>query len=161
MQQVVVIAKKAGSLSLVSPQFERTEESVIEGTAVVLGIGKDLAAGQPFTLTITGLPYHSSAPRNIALGLAAVIIVLGAWAAARSTGSSGDRSAERKQLITRREKLFQDLVRLEQDHRRGRFNDGRYSARREELLAALENIYGALDEDGTGPDPATRAGVAA
>jgi len=121
----------------------------------------DLAAGQPFTLTITGLPYHSSAPRNIALGLAAVIIVLGAWAAARSTGSSGDRSAERKQLITRREKLFQDLVRLEQDHRRGRFNDGRYSARREELLAALENIYGALDEDGTGPDPATRAGVAA
>jgi len=52
-------------------------------------------------------------------------------------------------------------VRLEQEHRRGRINEARYSARREELLAALENIYGALDEDGTGPDPATRAGVAA
>jgi len=161
MQQVVVIAKKAGSLSLVSPQFDRSEESVIEGTAVVLGIGKELPAGQPFTLTIKGLPYHSSVPRNTALGLAAVIIVLGAWAATRSTGSSGDRSAERKQLIGRREKLFQDLVRLEQDHRRGRINEARYSPRREELLAALENIYGALDEDGTGPEPATRAGVAA
>jgi len=161
LQQIVVIAKKAGSLALVSPQFERSEESVIEGTSVVLGIGKDLPAGQPFTMTIKGLPYHSSAPRNIALGLAAVIIVLGAWAAARSTASSDDRSTERKQLIARREKLFQDLVRLEQDHRRGRINDARYSARREELLAALENIYGALDEDGMGPDPVTRAGVAA
>jgi hypothetical protein len=161
MQQVIVIAKKAGSLALVSPQFERNEESVIEGTAVVLGIGKELPAGQPFTMTITGLPYHSIAPRNIALGLAAFIIVLGAVAAARSAGPSGDRSAERKELITRREKLFQDLVRLEQDHRRGRINDARHSARREELLAALENVYGALDDDGTGPEPATRAGVAA
>jgi len=161
MQQVVVIAKKAGALALSSPQFERSEESVIEGTAVVLGIGKELPAGQPFTMTITGLPYHSSAPRNIALLLAAVIIVVGFWAATQSTASSGDRSAERKQLVARREKLFQDLVRLEQDHRRGRINEARYSVRREELLAALENVYGALDEDGTGPDPATRAGVAA
>jgi len=161
MQQVVVIAKKAGALALVSPQFQRTEESVIEGTAVVLGIGKDLPAGQPFTMTIKGLPYHSSMPRNIALGLAAVIIALGIWAAARSTESSGGRSAERKQLIARREKLFQELVRLEQEHRRGRMNDARYAARREDLLAALENVYGALDEDGMAPDPVTRAGVAA
>jgi hypothetical protein len=160
-QQVIVIAKKAGTLALASPQFERSEESVIEGTAVVLGIGKELPAGQPFTMTVSGLPYHSSAPRNIALLLAAVIIVVGVWMAAQSTESSGDRSAERKQLVARREKLFQDLVRLEQDHRRGRINEPRYSARREELLATLENIYGALDEDGTGPEPATRAGVAA
>jgi hypothetical protein len=161
VQQVVVIAKKAGSLTLVSPQFERSEESVIEGTTVVLGIGRELPAGQTFTMTIKGLPYHSSVPRNIALTLATIIVAIGVWAAARSTESSGGRSAERKQLIARREKLFQDLVRLEQDHRKGRINDARYSPRREELLAALENVYGALDDDGMGPDPVTRAGVAA
>jgi hypothetical protein len=128
---------------------------------VVLGIGRELPAGQTFTMTIKGLPYHSSVPRNIALTLATIIVAIGVWAAARSTESSGGRSAERKQLIARREKLFQDLVRLEQDHRKGRINDARYSPRREELLAALENVYGALDDDGMGPDPVSRAGVAA
>jgi hypothetical protein len=34
-------------------------------------------------------------------------------------------------------------------------------ARREELIAALERIYGALDGDDTGPEPADRAGLAA
>jgi hypothetical protein len=160
-QQIVVIAKKAGALALASPQFQRTEESVIEGTAVVLGIGRELPAGQTFTMTMTGLPHHSSAPRNIALVLAAVIVVIGGWAAARSTEASGDRAAERRRLIARREKLFQDLVRLEQEHRRGRIGEPRYSARREELLAALENVYGALDEDDAGPEPASRTGVAA
>jgi len=160
VQQLVVIAKKAGALTLVSPQFERSEESVIEGTAVVLGIGKELPAGQTFTMTMKGLPYHSSLPRNITLTLATIIVALGIWAAARSSEPSG-HSAERKQLIARREKLFQELVRLEHDHRRSRINQARYSGRREELLAALENVYGALDEDGMGPDPVTRAGVAA
>jgi hypothetical protein len=161
MQQVVVIAKKAGALALASPQFDRTEESVIEGTAVVLGMGnRELPAGQTFALTVSGLPHHSSAPRNITLVLAAIIVVVGFWAATRST-ESGDRAADRKRLIARREKLFQDLVRLEQDRRRGRVAEPRYSARREELLAALENVYGALDEDDAGPEPASRAGVAA
>jgi hypothetical protein len=160
IDQIVVIAKKSGAMSLASPQLQRIEERVIEGTAVVLGIGGDLPAGQPLTLTVAGLPHHSSAPRTIALVLAGGIIVLGFWAAGRS-GDSGDRIAERRQLIARREKLFQDLVRLEQDRRRGRASGTRYGERREELLAALENVYGALDDDDTGPEPASRTGVAA
>ncbi len=39
--------------------------------------------------------------------------------------------------------------------------EARYAARREELVSALELVYGALDSDDTGPEPADRAGLAA
>jgi hypothetical protein len=161
IEQLVVIAKKAGDLTLSSRQFERMQESVVEGTPVVVGLGKDLAAGQPMTLTIAGLPHHSSVPRNIALLLAAGVILAGAWAAIRSGGDPADDAAERKRIVARRERLFQELIRLEQDHRRARIDRGRYAVRREELLQSLEHVYGALDEGGTGPEPASRSGVAA
>lgn len=154
MAQLVVIAKKSGDLKLASPQFTRSEESVIEGTAVVLGIGGEVPAGQTFAITMSGLPHHSSAPRNIALVLVALIVVLGVWSA--SSSGSTDRAGERQRLIARREKLLQELVRLEQDHRRGKVDEARYAAKREELLRTLEHVYGALDEDGAGPEPANR-----
>jgi hypothetical protein len=160
LQQLVVIAKKAGNLKLVSSQFQRVEESVIEGTAVVLGIGGDLPEGQAFTMSITGLPHHSSIPRNTALVMAGLVMAAGVWFATRK-GESADRTSERKRLIARREKLFQDLVRLENDHRRGKIEAPRYTARRDELLEGLEHVYGALDEDDAGPEPASRTGVAA
>ena len=162
IQQLVVIAKKAGNMKMASPQFSRTEETVIEGTAVILGMGGELPAGQTMALTLTGLPHHSSVPRTIALSLAGVIVLIGVWAATWTSGDAQDRTAERKRLLARREKLFQDLLRLEQDHRRGKIDGPRYAARREELVQALENVYGALDEDDTGPEPAAkRTGVAA
>jgi hypothetical protein len=51
-------------------------------------------------------------------------------------------------IDARREKLFQDLVRLENDHRNGR-GDCALAGRREELVAALERVHGALDTDDT------------
>jgi hypothetical protein len=67
----------------------------------------------------------------------------------------------RKRLIAQREKLFQDLVRLEREHRQGRGDQARYPSRREGLLQALEHVYGALDSDDTSPGPGDRAGLAA
>lgn len=160
MAQLVVIAKKSGDLKLASPQFTRTEDSVIEGTAVVLGIGGELPAGQTFALTMSGLPHRSTVPRNIALVLAALVVVLGVWSVSSSSGKT-DRTEERRRLVARREKLFQDLVRVEQDHRRGKIDGARYASRREELLQTLEHVYGALEDDDAGPEPAKGAGVAA
>jgi len=68
---------------------------------------------------------------------------------------------ERKRLVARREKLFQDLIRLEHDDRRGRIDAQRFSGRREELLVALEQIYSALDSEEISPEPTDRAGLAA
>ncbi len=72
-----------------------------------------------------------------------------------------DFGSQYTQLIARREKLFQDLVKLEHDHARGKVDTARYTVRREEMVQALEHLYGALDEDDAGPDPAKRPGVAA
>jgi len=82
------------------------------------------------------------------------------WFASRPEDRAA-RTAERKRLVARRDKLLGELVRLEAEHRNGRADSPRYAARREELLAALEHLYGALDSDDTGPEPAGRAGLAA
>lgn len=160
MPQLVVIAKKAGAMKLSSPQFERSEETVIEGTTVVLGMGRGLTAGQTFALTISGLPHHSSVPRTVALTLTSIVLIVGVWAATRTDAGSADAATERKALTTRREKLFQDLVRLENEHRRGKGNQATYTARREDLLKALEHLYGALDDYDAGPDPVKRSSAA-
>src|SRR5262245_26324491 len=147
-------------MKVVSPQIAQQQDTTIEGTPVIIGAGGTLPAGRPFSLSVTGLPHHSSVPRRAALTLVVVVVFAGVWAASRRE-DPGSRASERKRLIARREKLFQDLVRLEHDQRRGRIDGRRFSARREELVTSLEQVYGALDSDDSSPEPAGRAGVAA
>ena len=52
-------------------------------------------------------------------------------------------------------------MRLESAHRAGQVDERRYASRRDELVAALEHVYGALEPDDSSPDPAGRAGIAA
>lgn len=146
LESLVVIAKKDGDMRLTSPQIDRQQDTAVEGTAVIIGAGNAVTAGQPISLTLSGLPHHNSAPRRIALSLAAIIVAIGAWFATRAQDAEA-RGSERKRLVSRREKLLQDLARLETDHRRGRLDDARFATRREELLGSLEHIYGALDAD--------------
>jgi hypothetical protein len=72
------------------------------------------------------------------------VVLLGVWAATRKQNVESI-DAERKRLVTRREKLFGELVKVERERRGGR-NDERSAARREELVAQLEHIYGSLDD---------------
>jgi hypothetical protein len=160
LEQLSVLVKKVGDLKLSSPALQRQQDMPVQADMLIVGVGGPVAAGQAVTLHLDGLAHHSALPRRVALTLAALIIVAGMWAATRPS-DPGERTAERRRLIARREKLFQDLVRLETDHRRGRIDAPRYAARREELVAALEQVYGALDTDDTSPEPADRAGLAA
>jgi hypothetical protein len=106
------------------------------------------------------MPHHNPVPRWTALALALGIVLVGGWAATRNHDDAGARAGERKRLIARREKLLGDLVRLERDPGRDR-RDTSYRTRREEIVAALEQVYGALDSDGVTPEPGKTAGVAA
>jgi hypothetical protein len=160
MESFAVIAKKLGDMKVSSPQIAQQQDTAVEGTPVIIGAGGTLPAGHPFSLNVTGLPHHSSVPRRAALTLAAVVVLAGVWAASRRE-DQGSRASERKRLIARREKLFQDLMRLEHDQRRGRIEARRFSVRREELVTSLEQVYGALDSDDSSPEPTGRAGVAA
>ncbi len=159
LERLAVVVKKVGETRLSSPQLEKQQEMTAEGDLFIAATGGQIAAGQPFVLTIDGIPHHSVLPRWIALLLAIAMVAIGAWAATRPQDHAA-RTAERKRLLARREKLFGDLVRLEGDHRAGRVAEARYAARREDLVSALEHVYGALDtEDDTSPspEPASRA----
>ena len=160
IEQLLVMAKKtAAEMRLSSPQLERQQDMPSNGDVVIFAAGGTVAAGQPVVLDLTGLPHHSPTPRYIALGTAILVVLIGI-VVARRPRSQADQKEDRKRLIARREKLFQELVKLEQDHRAGRGNPSKYASRREELLNSLERVYGSL-ETGDGPEPGDRTGIAA
>ncbi len=145
-QSLSVIAQKVGDAKLQSAQLTNQREMPADGQTFIAAAGGALAAGQPLVLTLSGLPHHSSAPRYVALTLAGGIIAAGIFFAGGTKQEMASRAAERKRLITRREKLLGDLARLEHDHRAGKADGRRYAERRAELVAALEHVYGALDD---------------
>jgi hypothetical protein len=147
-ETLAVIVRKLGDLKLTSPQLVRQQEipDPASGETAIVGEGGTIAAGQTFVLTLSGLAHHSAVPRWTALMLALGIAVIGTWASA-TPGDSKNKRNDRQPLIARREKLFQELVRLENDRRANRGDRLRYITRREELVSALEQLYGALDTD--------------
>jgi hypothetical protein len=147
LEQFALIVKKAGDTVVRSPQIRRQQEFPADGEVYIASTGGAIAAGQPITIELSGLPHHSRAPRTIALALALGIAVAGIWSVSRpDTGATGV-AAERKKLLARRDRLLNDIARLERDRRSGRVDDVRYAARREQLIAALEPVYAALDTD--------------
>lgn len=146
-ETLAVIVRKLGDLKLTSPQLTRQQDipDPATGETAIIGEGGTIAAGQTFVLTLSGLAHHSAVPRWTALMLALGIAVVGIWASSTS-GESKDKGGDRP-LVARREKLFQELVRLENDRRNNRGDRQRYATRREELVAGLEQLYGALDTD--------------
>jgi hypothetical protein len=53
-----------------------------------------------------------------------------------------------KQLTGKREKIFNELIRLEQQRRAGSVDAAKYAERRPALVAQLERIYRDLDSEG-------------
>lgn len=157
LTEYAVIVKKLGETTMSSSQLAGQQVIPAQGETFIGAEGTPVAEGQPLTVSLTNMPHHSAAPRRTALALAVGIVLIGVWTATRSTDDPATRGGERKRLLARREKLLGDLVRLERDQR----DDRRYGARREEIVAALEQVYGALDSDGLTPGPGNTAGVAA
>jgi len=158
VQGLAVIVKKVGATTLVSPQIVNQREMPAEGETYIAGTGGAIAAGQPIALTIGGVPHQNRAPRFIALALSAAIVVLGLWLGGGTpSDDKTERAAERRRLLARKDKLLNEVVRLEHERRIGRVDEKRYAARRGELVASLEQVYGVLDGDDAAPD----AGLAA
>lgn len=160
MESLAVVAQKVGDAKLESPQLTNQREMPAENQTFIAATGPALSAGQTLSLTLSGLPHHSGVPRYTALALAIGIAVVGVLMSGARTSDASARAAERRKLVGRRDKLLGELARLEIDKRRGKVDEARYAARRPELIAALEQVYGALDDD-DGPEPAERSGVAA
>jgi hypothetical protein len=155
IEQLAVVVKKVGETTLSSPQLSNQREMPAQNEVFIAATGGAVPAGKPIVLAVSGLPHHSTAPRMIALALALGIVIVGIWASGRSGDDPAEQAAERKRLLSRRDKLFNDLVRLENDRRNGRVDERRYGTRREDLITSLEQVYGALDSHEAGPEPPT------
>jgi hypothetical protein len=160
LEQLAVVVKKLGDVKLTSPQLSKQQEMTASGETYIAATGGSVPAGQPIELSLEDLPHQSTWPRWIALSLAGIIIVGGVWMC-QQPDDLGTRAAERRRLVARRDKLLNELVKLERDNGSGKIGGARYASRREEIVAALEHIYGALDSDDLGPEPAGRPGLAA
>jgi hypothetical protein len=146
LAQLSVVAQKAGELTLASPQIRQQRDVTTEGQTYILGQGPPLAAGTDVTFTFAGLPHAPLWPRNVALALAGLLLLGGAYGAMRGTHARG-AAAERERLGAERERLFARLTALEAAHREGSVDPTTFGVRRRELVVALERIYAALDEE--------------
>ena len=146
--QLLVFVEKWGAMDVASSLFDRRGEMAGDargGSPLLWATGLRLPAAQPVVLELSGLPHHSRWPQIIALSLSGLIVAFSVWA---SSGAGGrDREVEwLEQLQTRRESLFNDLVKTERQHRHGTIGATRYGTRRAALVVQLEHVLRDLDE---------------
>jgi hypothetical protein len=146
LSQVTVVAQKIGAMTLSSPQIAQQRDMASEGQVYILGQGPAVAAGGAVEFAFAGLPHTPTWPRNLALALVILILAAGAFTSVRAKGTMTKETA-RKALDAKRERLFRELVELEESHRAGRIAPDTYGRRRQHLVTALERIYAALDEE--------------
>src|SRR5215203_1308694 len=115
LSQLTVVAQKVGEMHLTSAQMAQQREMASEGQMYILAQGPSVPPGGAVEFAFSGLPHHSTWPRNVALALVVVILIAGAVTSRRVRGTSTPEAA-RRALENRRERLFDQLVELEQSH---------------------------------------------
>jgi hypothetical protein len=147
---IAVLMKKSGDMTLSSPQLPAIQEREFEGEKYLLAQGSAIPAGGTLTINVSGLPHHSPVPRRVALTLAIGVIGIAWWGAMRVPRPAAN-GARVKQLSTKRERIYAELLKLEQQRRSGTVDPTRYAERRAALIGQLERVYRDLDaESGQG-----------
>jgi hypothetical protein len=155
-QLSVILEQPLDDMRIDSPQLSTHGHETVEGRRYLVAGGGAIAAGSSFTLNVSGLPHHSPIPRYVALTLAGLILLGGGIAAFTGRGT---QSPDTKRLAMRRDALFADLVKLEEQRQAGRVAEAKYAARRRDLIVQLEQVYTALDEEGVSRDSGATARV--
>jgi hypothetical protein len=141
-----VEVQKVGALQVRSAQLTSQRDVTTEGKLYVMAAGPTLPAGRTLSIELSGLPHRETWPRTVAYALALAILGIGAWVVMGTTGSGGvPAQARRRELEGTRERLYAELVRLEEASRGGRVEAGACANRRAVLVADLERIYAELD----------------
>jgi hypothetical protein len=145
LMHVAVVTQKVGDMRFNSPQIAEQRDMPAQGNLYIAGRGGAVQAGEVLRFSFSGLPHHSTWPRNLALVLAALVLAGGVWSSLRG-GSAAPLDARRQELETARDRLFEELTALELRHREHQIDPDHYAERRRELIIALERVYTALDD---------------
>jgi hypothetical protein len=145
MAQVFVGVEKVGGVQMSSPQLTDTREMTTEqGAVFIMGTGGRINAGQELVINLSGVPAHSTAPRNAVLGLVALMFGVGAWLAF-TPGKA--QAAQDEKLRARREKLMNEIVALERKRRQKPLSAAE-EAKLQRVTSELERIAAELDRGG-------------
>jgi hypothetical protein len=144
-EQLFVAAEKVGNLQISSPQFQQQQDANAGGAPFIMATGGRLNAGDTLTITLSGLPHRSTTLRDVGIAAGVLILLGGLWAALSGPRVRRDQLQE---LTRRRDKLFADLVALEEQHRQHKIDERRYVSRRQALVTQLERVMGELDRGG-------------
>lgn len=145
MAQVFVGVEKVGAIQLASPNLTDTREMQTENGAVfIMGTGGRINAGDELVIHLTGVPSHSNVQRTVALALAALIFVIGAYFA---FAPSKAHAALDARLRARKERLLDEVVALERK-RRTRPLSAAEETKLQRATAELERVIAELDREG-------------
>jgi hypothetical protein len=147
LTHLAVVAEKTGEMQLSSPQLREQQTMPANGKTYIAGRGGAVEANQILTFVFTGMPHHRTWPRDVALGLAFLILAGGAWSTMRGGSTRAAVEDRRRELETRRDRLFDELAALEGGQRQGTVDSEQFTRRRRELVTALEQVYAALDDE--------------
>jgi hypothetical protein len=146
LNEVSVMAQKVGDMHLASPQITQHQDLAAEGQTYIVGQGPAVQAGQTLTFSFSGLPHTPAWPRNLALVLAVGVLAGGIWGTARAGKATAAAEARRGKLQATRDRLFAELTAIEEQHHSQSIDPTQYTARRRDLVAALERVYAEMDE---------------
>ena len=141
LAQLFVAAEKVGAMQMSSPQLTDTREMTSDGQQFIMGTGGRINAGETVSVNLSGMPAQSLWPRNVALGVAALVFAVGLWMAVSPQAA---RAAEGAKLETRRERLLSEVVALERK-RRQKPLAAADEMRLQRLTSDLEKVMAALD----------------
>ena len=141
LSQVFVGVEKIGNMQVSSPQLTDVREMSSEGQPFIMATGPRLNAGETLVLNLTGLPSHSTTPRNAALIAVVAMFAIGAWFALSPARA---HAAQDSKLQARRERLMNEIVTLERKRRSKPLTEAD-EARLERATAELERIIAELD----------------
>jgi hypothetical protein len=122
------------------------EQADKQGNAVKLYELEDIAPGGTLAFTVRGLPALEHRGRHIAAAIC-LLMLAGAVVFAARGRQSAHLEAGTDKLAERREKLFAELVALEQARRQAKSDksdgkrDGSLEQRRQDLVSKLESVY--------------------
>lgn len=102
-------------------------------------IAQGLPASQSLFIEFKGSPYGKPVLIPAALGLAALIVVVGLWLAITLPKGAAPEAKKTSKAAMKeeKEKLFQELVGLERGRIQGKITEERYKKRREETMRKL------------------------